>query len=169
MTDYSIDSMHGIRTFLWAELLNAKIFDAEDYYSDNFGGFLIPIFPVQQVPEMTQFLNGKKHIVYDKTGTKYDDNWLVCNEMVSLDIFADDVNDINAIRNLIIDAFRRMDESARDVNLQLPYNTPFIYHTIYVTDMSITAPSEDIKGFMSANVMLEIKYSRKVDSSGRYL
>jgi hypothetical protein len=34
--------------------------------------------------------------------------------------------------------------------------------------MSPTAPSEELQGFLAADVILEIKYSRITDSSGRF-
>ena len=69
--NFKLDAMLEIRKFLWAELLEAKIFDEDDYYSDNIGSAIVPIIPVQQSPEMNQFLSGKKHIIYDKIGLSY--------------------------------------------------------------------------------------------------
>ena len=66
--DYKIDAMFELRKFLWAQLKLTGMFNQNDYYSDNLGTEIIPIVPVQQLPEMDQFLNGKKHIVYDKIG-----------------------------------------------------------------------------------------------------
>jgi len=66
------------------ELKKSEIFDIHDYYSDNIGQEIIPIIPVQQSPELSQFLSGKKHIVYDKIGISYDDIWLICNEQFYL-------------------------------------------------------------------------------------
>jgi len=63
-----------------------------------------------------------------------------------------------------------MDESAKDVNLLPGINSnTFKFHSIYVADMSPTAPSEELQGFFSADVILEMKYSRNTDSTGRYI
>jgi hypothetical protein len=66
MADYKLDAMYEIRRFLWSELIRSEIFDINEYYSDNLGHEIIPIIPVQQQPELNQFLSGKKHIVYER-------------------------------------------------------------------------------------------------------
>ena len=69
----------------------------------------------------------------------------------------------------MIDEFRRMDESAKDVNLSANFNSEkFKFHSIYVDDMSPTEPSQELQGFYSADIILEIKYSRITNTSGRY-
>jgi hypothetical protein len=168
MTNYKLDAVNEIRKFLWNEFKNAEIFDETDYYSDNINETIIPIIPVQQLPEMNQFLSGKKHIVYDKTGMTYDDTWLVCNEQVMFTLYATDISDINEMRNFIVDLFRRSDESARDINNFMPNSSKFRFHTIYIGDISPTSPSEEVLGFLSTDIVIEIKYSRDVSVSGRY-
>jgi hypothetical protein len=168
--NYKIDAMLELRKYLWNKLQAAGIFDPDIYWSDNIAENLVPIFPVQQQPEMNQFLSGKKHIIYDKIGVSYDTLWLICNEQILFTIYSTDVSEINEIRNFFIDEFRRMDESARDVNLLPGINSnTFKFHSIYVADMSPTAPSEELQGFFSADVILEMKYSRNTDSTGRYI
>ena len=65
---------------------------------------------------MNQFLSGKKHIVYDKIGMSYEDLWAICCEQILFTVYSTDISDINEIRNFMTDLFRRVDESARDVN-----------------------------------------------------
>jgi len=114
--NYKLDAMLELRKFLWNKLVAASIFDDTEYYSDNIGDTIIPIIPVQQSAEMNQFLSGKKHIVYDKIGMSYEDNWLICCEQILFTIYSTDVSEINEIRNFMTDQFRRMDDSAKDVN-----------------------------------------------------
>jgi len=166
--NYKLDSANEMRKFLWREFEAEGIFEATDYYSDNIGETIIPIIPVQQQPELNQFLNGKKHIVYDKTNMTYESNWLVCTEKMQFTLYAVDVADINEMRNFIIDLFRRMDESARDINNFMGNSSLIRFHTIYMSDISPIAPSEELQGFLSADVILEVKYSRDVDPSGRF-
>jgi len=168
--NYKIDAMLELRKYIWTKLQAAEIFDSEEYYSDNIGETLVPIIPVQQIPDMNQFLSGKDHIVYDKIGVSYDTLWLICNEQILFTAYSTDVSKINEIRNFMIDEFRRMDESAKDVNLSSGFNSnKFKFHSIYVADMSPTEPSEELQGFYSADIILEIKYSRITNSSGRYI
>jgi hypothetical protein len=161
--------MLEIRKFLWAELLEAKIFDEDDYYSDNIGSAIVPIIPVQQSPEMNQFLSGKKHIIYDKIGLSYEDNWLICCEQILFTVYSTDVSEINEIRNFMTDLFRRMDDSAKDVNRFESLNNKFKFHSIFIADISPTEPSEELKGFLSTDIILEAKYSRITDQTGRFL
>jgi hypothetical protein len=167
--NFKLDAMLEIRKFLWAELLEANIFDQDDYYSDNVGGEILPIIPVQQSPEMNQFLSGKKHIIYDKIGLSYEDNWLVCCEQILFTVYSTDVSEINEIRNFMTDLFRRMDDSAKDLNRFEKLNNKFKFHSIFIADISPTEPSEELKGFLSTDIILEAKYSRITDQTGRFL
>jgi hypothetical protein len=118
---------------------------------------------------MNQFLSGKKHMVYDKIGLSYEDNWLICCEQILFTVYSTDVSEINEIRNFMTDLFRRMDESARDVNRFESLNNKFKFHSIFIADISPTEPSEEIQGFLSTDIILEVKYSRITDSVGRFL
>ena len=166
--NYKLDAMLELRKFLWKELTDRKIFDKDDYWSDNLGENIVPIVPVQQAPEMNQFLSGKKHIVYDKIGLAYDDIWLICTEQILFTIYSTDFSEINEIRTYMIDQFRRMDLAAQDVNKWNGLSNKFKFHSIYVADISPMEPSEELQGFFSADVILEVKYSRMTDTNGRY-
>lgn len=167
--NFKLDAMLELRKFLWNELKDRNIFDENDYWSDNLNENIVPIVPVQQTAEMNQFLSGKKHIVYDKIGMSYEDNWMICCEQIMFTIYSTDFSEINEIRNFMTDQFRRMDESARDVNYWSGLSDKFKFFSIFVADISPTAPSEELQGFFSAEVILEIKYSRIMDSQGRFL
>jgi hypothetical protein len=167
--NYKLDAMLELRKFLWSRLTTLNIFDADEYYSDNVGETIIPIVPVQQLAEMNQFLSGKKHIVYDKIGLSYEENWMVCCEQILFTLYSTDVSEINEIRNFMTDEFRRMDESARDINKWVNLSNKFKFFSIYISDISPTAPSEELQGFLSADVVLEVKYARMVDGLGRFV
>lgn len=167
--NFKLDAMTELRKFIWTKLVEYKIFDEDDYWSDNLNENIIPIVPVQQTAEMNQFLSGKKHIVYDKIGMSYEDNWMICCEQILFTIYSTDFSEINEIRNFMTDQFRRMDESARDVNYWSGLSDKFKFHSIFIADISPTAPSEELQGFFSTDVILEIKYSRILDGQGRFL
>ena len=166
--NYKLDAMSEIRKYLWSHMVTLGIFDESDYYSDSLGDTIIPIIPVQQPAELNQFLSGKKHIVYDKIGLSYEDNWMICCEQILFTIYSTDYSDINEIRNFMTDLFRRMDDSARDINHWDGLSDKFKFYTVYIADISPTSPSEELKGFLSADVVLEIKYSRILDKVGRF-
>ena len=167
MTNYNIDAMYEIRKHLWRELQLNNMLDPNSYYSDNLGEAIIPIIPVQQAPEMSQFLSGKTHIVYDKIGSTYEENWMICCEKISFTIYSVDHAEINAIRNMMMDVFRRMDDSAKDLN-NSKSTDKIIFHNTMIVDLSPTEPSEELAGFLAADIILEVKYSRTVGSTGRF-
>ena len=166
--NYKLDAALEMRKFLWNRLKALNIFIPTDYYSDNIGTEVNPIIPVQQAAEFNQFLSGKKHIVYDKIGMSYEDNWMVCCEQILFTIYSTDIMDILEIRNFMTDEFRRMDESARDVNRWTGLSNKFKFFSIFVADISPVAPSDELQGFLSADVILEIKYARIMDQEGRF-
>jgi hypothetical protein len=168
-TDYKLDAILEIRKYLWEQILTIGILEESDYYSDSIGDAIVPIIPVQQAPELNQFLSGKSHIVYDKIGMSYEDNWAICCEQLLFTIYSTDVSEINQIRNFMTDLFRRMDESAKAVNLWSGVSDKFKFYSIFISEISPTAPSEELQGFLSADVVLEVKYSRISDTNGRFI
>ena len=167
--NYKLDAMLEVRKFLWDQLKSADLFDENDYYSDNIGQEIVPIIPVQQAAELNQFLSGKTHMVYDKIGLSFEDLWALTCEQVLFTIYSTDVSEINALRNFMFDQFRRMDESARDINKWSGLSNKFKFQSIFIADISPTTPSEELQGFFSADVILEIKYSRMADVNGRFI
>jgi hypothetical protein len=61
-----------------------------------------------------------------------------------------------------------MDESARDINRWADLSDKFKFHSIYLADISATTPSEELQGFLSADVILDVKFSRITDGLGRF-
>lgn len=167
MADYSIDAMYEIRRHLWNEIVSNDIIDPSDYYLENISSEIIPILPVQQQAEMDQFLSGKTHIVYDKISTSYEENWMICTEKMLFTIYSTDYNQINTIRNLMIDVFRRMDDSAKDLNASRSTDK-LKFHSTYVAEITPTDPSEEMQGFLASDVILEVKYSRITGQLGRF-
>ena len=169
MVNYKLDAMLELRKYIWKRLKDTDIFNEDDYYSENIGDKIVPIIPVQQAAELNQFLSGKKHIVYDKIGMSYEDLWAICCEQILFTIYSTDVSEINEIRNFMTDEFRRVDESARDVNNWVDLSDKFQFYSIFIADISPTEPSEEMEGFLSADIVLEIKYSRASGSNGRFI
>jgi hypothetical protein len=61
-----------------------------------------------------------------------------------------------------------MDYSARDLNYWEDVSDLIKFHSIFVADISPTSPSEELQGFLSTDVILEVKYSRITDINGRF-
>ena len=68
---------------------------------------------------------------------------------------------------MMMDVFRRMDDSARDLNSSKSTDK-IIFHNTMIVDMSPTEPSEELAGFLAADIILEVKYSRTVGPIGRF-
>jgi hypothetical protein len=176
MANYSKDAVVEIRNYLWHKLKQENVLSANDYLDGN-GNTIVPVIPVQQVPEMTTFFLGltsatednKTHIVYDKIGISYEENWTICCEQVVFTVYAIDYNKITIIRNFMMDLFRRMDDSAKEVNAWSGKSPEFKFHSIYIADISPTQPSQEIQGFLAEEIVLELKYSRHADIQGRFL
>ena len=166
--NYKLDAMLEVRKFLWDQLKSADLFDENDYYSDNIGQEIVPIIPVQQAAELNQFLSGKTHMVYDKIGLSFEDLWALTCEQVLFTIYSTDVSEINALRNFMFDQFRRMDESARDINKWSGLSNKFKFHSIFIADISPTKPSDELQGFLATDVILEVTYSRITNNLGRF-
>jgi hypothetical protein len=97
----------------------------------------------------------------------YEENSLICCEKVLFTIYSTDISEIYEIRNLLTDLFRRMDESAKDVNRTKTTNK-LIFHNVMISETTPIEPSLELQGFLSTDVILEIKYSRVTDNQGRF-
>ena len=176
MVNYSRDAVLEIRNYLWQKIKDQNILDPNAYLTSNLNT-IVPIIPVQQVPEMTNFFLGptsanednKTHIVYDKIGISYEENWTICCEQIVFTVYAIDYDKITIMRNFMMDLFRRMDESAKEINAWTGKSPEFKFHSIYIADISPTKPSEEIQGFLAEEIVLEIKYSRHADINGRFI
>lgn len=168
MANYKLDAMFELRKYMWNKMKDSNIFDSDDYWADNLNENIVPIIPVQQSAEMNQFLSGKKHIVYDKIGLSYQNNWLICCEQILFTVYTTDLIDLVEIRNFMTDEFRRMDDSAKDMNKWDGLSDKFKFHSIYIADISPTKPSEEIQGFFATDIILEVTYSRITDGQGRF-
>lgn len=176
MVNYSRDAVLEVRNYLWQKIKDEGILDPNAYLTSNLNT-IVPIIPVQQVPEMTSFFLGptsanednKTHIVYDKIGISYEENWTICCEQIVFTVYAIDYDKITIMRNFMMDLFRRMDDSAKEINAWSSKSSEFKFHSIFIADISPTQPSEEIQGFLAEEIVLEIKYSRHADINGRFV
>lgn len=168
MVNYGKDAVFELKNYLWHKLKEDNIFDETDYSGISFMELVgdqtvVPIIPVQQSPVISDNFSGLDHIVYDKIGISYEQNWIICCEQIMFTTYSTSYDRITEIRNYMIDLFRRMDESARDINNWSGKSAEFKFHTIHIADISPTAPSPEIQGYFAEELVIEIKYSRHVD------
>lgn len=169
MVDYSKTAVAEIRDFIWSEIQEAGILNRNDYIADGFNKPLNPIIPVQQVPEFNNLMSGKTHIVYDFMVKTYSEDFWMCEEEMSLYIYSPDYSKILQITNFLLDTFRRMDLTAKDVNLSRANNSKFKYHYFYLDAAESPSPVDEEGGNHMGYVSIAYKYSREIGSDGKFL
>lgn len=190
--DYSLSATQKIIDFLWYELTSKGAMNLGDYETDLLDSpttfYIQPILPSQQDQLIATALDGKTHIVYDWVADGYEDNWLICKDSMMFTIYSKDPSKIIQIQNVILDAFRRMDESARDLNVftmkwdnsatrtngapgnfvQDTAQSPFIFYSVLLADLLSPEPQREKSGWFAGQAVIRYKYGREVDSSGRF-
>jgi hypothetical protein len=168
MADYTKTAVGEVRAFLWENLKADNILNENEYIADGFIHPLVPIIPAQQVPEFNNLISGKPYIVYDFEVGAYDSDYWICEENLILYIISTDYGKSVQILNYLIDLFRRMDDTARDVNSSLNSDT-FKFHYFYVNRMESPLPMEEEGGNQISTADISYKYSRRIGSNGRFL
>ena len=169
MADYKKTSISEIRDYLWNEIKDAGILNRDDYLADGFIIPLNPIIPAQEIPEFNNLIPGKTYIVYDYEINSYEPDFWMCDENLILSIVCPDYNKSVEILNFLLDLFRRMDLTAKDMNLQLSSSSPFKFHYFYINNMQSPAPFEQEGGNQVSLIDISYKYSRLIGSDGRFL
>lgn len=118
--DTVVSPAYLLRSYAW-EVLKAN--DPHTWDDANYGG-LIPIVPVAEEPELSQY--DGPHIVYgyalDATGRLPQQN----SGSMTFAIYDQDFRRLTTTLNILQAAFERCDESARDVNEYTSLIGPFI-------------------------------------------
>ena len=168
--DYTKTAISEIRTYLWDLLKDYNLLDPNDYIADGFDTPLIPIIPSQQVPEFNNLVGDKPYIVYDFSIENYEpDQWWICQESALFSIVSRDYTKIVAITNAMVDIFRRMDESARDLNTVITASNLFRFYNFTVNMASAPAPFMEEGGRQIGQIEIMYKYSRNTNSGGRFI
>jgi hypothetical protein len=160
---YSDTPSADIRKLLWSELQSKGILSANDYNVAGLGS-ITPIVPVQQQPELIDKLGGKPFITYDFV-TEYVESgmWIVNCEQILLTVWCDNFGTATKIKNLMIDLFRRQDESARDLNRVT--TAGFGYLNVTIISNTWTKAERSDNGRQSFDMVIEVKYVRDLAGS----
>jgi hypothetical protein len=169
MADYKQNARSIINSFLWEELKNSGILEEDQYRPDNFTKSVIPIIPSQEIPEFNNLMPELPYIIYDYEVEGYDDKWWICEESILYTVIANQVSEVVEIIELMIDLFRRIDESGKDLQAFNPKDNIIRFYTVSLTNVSGPAPIELEGGRVAGTVEISYKYSRYLDSSGRFL
>lgn len=182
--DYSLSATQKVIDYLWKELTDKDAMDIDLYDADLLDSpllnYVLPILPAQQDQIITNALANKTHIVYDWVADGYEENWLICRDSMMFTIYSKEPSDILKIQNVMLDAFRRMDETARDLNnFNLKWDnasksfisaqsSPFIFFTVSLADLLSPEPQREKSGWFAGQVVIKYKYGRQTDSAGRF-
>ena len=169
MADYTKNARTVINGFLWNELNDSGIMLAQNYRPDGFTKGIIPIVPIQEIPEFNNLIPDKPYITYDYEVEGYDDDWWICKENMLYTVIANEVSKVVEITELMIDLFRRVDESGKDLQNFNPKDNLIRFYTVSLMNVSGPAPVELEGGRVAATVEICYKYSRYLDNSGRFI
>jgi hypothetical protein len=168
MADYTSLAINDFRLYLWEQLKSNNVLNANDYYADGFTQPLIPIIPSQQVPEFNNLLPGKPYIIYESEIMPMEVQWWITHEMINLMIVSPDYDQINQIINLLVDLFRRYDESATDIKQSSMLSNNFLFHYSAINRVKSPQPMKQEGGLRVGSISILLCYSRKIAPTGRF-
>lgn len=167
--NYADTAFSKVRGFLWDKLQVANILNPADYIATGFTDPLVPIIPVQQVPEFNNLIGDKPYLIYDYDINDYGDEWFVCEENLIFTIVSTSFEKIVEITQFMVDLFRRMDETANDINAWQDSTSKFKFFTFILSGASSPTPYEEEGGRQMGEIKITYRYSRHLDSSNRFL
>ena len=170
MTDYNSVASADIRKYIWQNIQDAGILDPNNYYVDGLQDALVPIIPAQQVPEFNNLLPGKTYMYYDFEVKTVPVQWWMIDEAMTITTVSQNYETINKINNLILDLFRRYDQSAGDINSYLENSggSNFKYHHTLIDTLRSPEPFETEGDYQYGSVTFTYSYSRNTEASGRF-
>lgn len=168
MTKYNSLASADIRRYIWENIQNEDILDQNDYYADGLALALMPIIPVQQVPEFNNLLPGKTYMIYDFEVKTVPVQWWMTDESFTLAVISQNYEVVNQITNLVHDLFRRYDDSATDLNEFLDGDSDFIYHHINIDSVFSPEPYNSEGDYQIGTVVFSYNYSRTTGANGRF-
>lgn len=169
MTDYNKNARTIINKFLWDTIIDAGILNAEDYRPDGFTKSIIPIIPAQQIPETNNLIGDLPYIIYDYEIESYGEQWWICEERMLYTIVSTSVSKISEISEFMVDLFRRKDLSGKDIQLFNTEKNIVQFYSACLESVSSPEPFDTEGGRMAGTVEITYKYSRFLDSSGRFI
>ena len=60
-------AVYDANKYLWSKLISSGVVTAAQYHAPDLGITIIPIIPIQEVPELANHLDDKAYLVYDLT------------------------------------------------------------------------------------------------------
>jgi hypothetical protein len=168
MSIYDSLAVNDIRIYLWEKIKASGLMNESDYYADGFDKPLIPVIPVQQVPEFNNLLPGKPYIVFEWDTTAIQQNWWILDEVVTFFVNSPRHDEINSIMNFMVDLFRRYDDAATEIEQSTILSNNFIFHYTAINSVKSPSPSKHEGGIKTGYVEVIYSYSRITQDTGRF-
>jgi len=169
MTIYKENARSIINSFLWEEIKESGVLDENDYRPDNFTKTLIPIIPAQEIPEFNNLLPDQTYIIYDYEINDYMDKWWICEEYITYSIVGTKFGKVMEIIELMVDLFRRKDLSGKDLQSFNTNQNKIKFYSACLDSVTSPTPAEFEGGRIIGVVQITYKYSREVNSNGRFI
>lgn len=152
-TDLTLVPAYLLRQYAW-QLLKRNTDMEESHY-----GGLLPIVPVSEEPELTEF--NKPYLVYGYALNSSNDVSARKNGSMTFAVYDDDFRTLTRVLNILTTAFERHDESATDVNAftsTIPQFVGIRFGTISVGFVEGGTPEETEGGRQSGLINIRFEY-----------
>lgn len=113
------------------------------------------IIPIAQQPELMQ--DGKTFIVYGSAFQPPNHLYALNTESIAYTIYGTSATEVDNVANMLYEVFKRQDEAAADVNAFA--NSGVSFGSVRCVMTANAEPADQEGGFVSALVMLEVKYT----------
>lgn len=168
MANYNKTARSIINSFLWQELKSNSILNENDYRPDGFTKSIVPIIPVQQLPELNNLLGDATYIIYDYEIMNYGEMWWICEERMLYTIVSTSISEISKISEFMVDLFRRKDLSGKELQSYNTETSILKFYSACLESVSSPEPFDSEGGRLAGSVEISYKYSRDVNSEGRF-
>jgi hypothetical protein len=177
MADYTKTAISDVIGILWKELKDNGALVDTDYPivsdpDEQIVRRLIPIFPTQEDETKNLISNPEApYLVYDFDTMSYDVEWVICKERLTFKIYAPGFDKVIEIMNIMLDLFRRFDESAANVNTYVKSvnpTSPFRYKYFSLTEANSPDPADELAGRLEADISIVYAYTRNLNTEGRF-
>jgi hypothetical protein len=154
---------HDINKYIWALLKSEGILNASHYHAPDLDLDIIPIVPVQEVPELANHLGDKAYLIYDvvdTNSTMTGDAWWVRKQEITYAIYGPDISKINEIINCLTKFLKKKDESAGYVQAAVP-SSKFWFYEVCVEWSELSQATRDEGGRVPGEINISVHYSLK--------
>lgn len=145
---------------------------SSDYFVPEFAASIVPIIPIQEVPEVANHLDSLPYIVYSVLTTPSEvgngDEWWLERDELTFAIYAPNVGKLQEIVNCMKQAFRKQDGAARKIEATAGLSNLFYFYNSSIDWAEISGESTYESGRAVAEVQICYNYARKSTSDGEY-